>query len=195
MFRRPLTSFLTLLLYLFLPWAVQAQEVYRHPESHLVFPAKLGDFERGEVKTFDDPRMGISVGYRAPGLGWINVYLFTAGFQNIPDGVAGKPVRDAYAWADKDVRDMVERGTYLDFKQVLPMGSRVRMPASVEWHTAAYHYRPNVGKGEPVASWLLVRGIRGQIAKIRYTSPDSGRGRGLEDIDGFIKEFATVNQL
>jgi hypothetical protein len=190
MLRRLLLSALLLL-----PVLAGAQGLYEHPASKLKFPARFGPFERTTVHRYDEPKLGISVTYSAPGLGRADFYIFDYGLKAIPDGVRSEPVRAAFAAADRDVQSFSQQGQYLDLERTIAPGTVLRIgEGGLEWLAAAYRFRPAQGNAGPQNSWLLITGTRGHFVKLRYSRPAAGEGDARAEAATLIVGFAEANK-
>jgi hypothetical protein len=185
---------ISLLIFLFssLSWA---QNVYEHPPSHLLFPATLGNFQRMTVYPFEDPKLGVQVGYLAPGLGKADFYIFDYGFSDIAEGITSEQVRSAYGGADKDIHKFVESGLYRDFEQLVPLGSVLKqVNPALQWYVSAYKFTPNRENSEPLISWLLVTGYRHHFLKIRFSHTATQPREGRQAVDQLIEALMKANQ-
>ena len=85
-------------------------DTYLHSASNLQFPDQLGTARRLSVQHFEDPRLGIAVSYRIPGLGRADFYVYQSDVGPVPVGLNSEPMRRALADAHGDVLESVRRG-------------------------------------------------------------------------------------
>ncbi len=74
------------------------QETYLHAASRLQFPDQLGTAKRLSVQHFEDPRLGIAVSYRIPGLGRADFYVY----QSDPSHFFRRPTPTSYPTASRE---------------------------------------------------------------------------------------------
>jgi hypothetical protein len=180
---------------MFLPlFQAFAQEPYEHAESRYRFPVSIGEFTRGKVTQFPDKRLGVAVGYSAPGLGTVNLYLFDYGLSAIPDGPDSDVVRKAFLSSERDVRELLKRGDYSDLTVTSAPGATLEVhPRAPRFNLTTYEYQVNRGGAEPVVSWLLVTGARNHFFKVRYTCPASRSREGQGGLEGLLSAFFEAN--
>jgi hypothetical protein len=178
-----------------LPALAWGQGLYEHAESGFRFPAHLGAFERTSVHRFDEPKLGVQIGYVAPGLGRLDVYVFNYGFSEIPKGIKSDLVRTAYSSADRDVQSLAKSGQYLELERVIPLGGVMALSTDdTEFYVASYKLRPNRANADPLLSWLLVTGLRNQFVKIRYSHLASEEQKGRAELDRLVAAFLATNK-
>jgi hypothetical protein len=180
---------------LLLPALAWGQGLYEHSESGFRFPARLGAFDRTSVHRFDEPKLGVQIGYVARGLGKLDLYVFNYGFAEVSTGIKSDLVRSAYAGADRDVQSLAKSGQYLDLERILPLGAVMRIEGDgLGFHVASYKFRPNRANADTLLSWLLVTGLRNQFVKIRYSHLASEAQRGRAELDALIAAFLSANK-
>lgn len=186
---------LLLILFVLLPSIAWAQGHYEHPGTNLQFPAKLAQFERAQVRRYDDPKLGVQVSYVIPELGKADFYIFDFGLTAIPSGINSDVVRSMYVSADRDVQGFAESGLYLDFERLIALGTVMRTKGNnLEWYVATYKFRPNRENAEPLVSWLLVTGYRNQFVKIRFSHLASRAETGRSEVFALLLAFGDANK-
>ncbi len=172
-----------------------AQSGYEHPDTRLVFPPRLAAFEFASVHRYEDPRLGVQVGYVLPGLGKADFYVYGYAQRRVPAGVESELVHSAFRSADRDVLSLSESEKYLELKRLVPL-ERILRPADgkPEFYVAAYTYRPGREDAEPVVSWLLVTGFRNHFFKLRYTHVANRAEEGRVALGRLLDAFFETNR-
>lgn len=80
------------------------------PNSDIRLPTALGPLGWGKITNFeaDQPGLGSSIGYSSAAVKG-TVYLYTMGFETIPDGIDSVPVRSAFAGAMRGIEVQAAR--------------------------------------------------------------------------------------
>lgn len=182
------------LILLLLPALAWSQGLYEHPESKLQFPPRLGGLERVKIHRYDDPRLGVAVSYARGETIKADIFVFDYGKGPIADGLDSELVKAAYAGADRDIAAQVAAGRYTDFEQMVPLGAAMNIgPQKTPWYVAAYRFRMLPPGNDPLASWLLVRGFKGQFVKVRMTHSTVELKDGRNTASGFVEALMEAN--
>ncbi|MBL8449706.1 MAG: hypothetical protein JNM32_07265 [Dechloromonas sp.] len=191
--RAIVTAFVLLFFHAALP--VRADDVFEHPESRLRLPERLGNFERGRIHRYDDPRLGVQVTYRASGLGKLDVYLFDYGSRDIPDGIASEQVQAAFAKADQEIQSFGASGQYRELQRLTAPGISLRTPpGDPPWLLAAYRLRAGADPAPPLVSWLLLGASRAHFVKVRFTHAAEQTEIASSEISAFVRALADANR-
>lgn len=159
----------------------------RPPERKAVSWPQVEGFERGEVRSFDDPRLGYSVAYNsAAGLA-ATVFVYGGGFADIPEG-ASDITRAELLKASSDVIEAKRRGMWKSVEGGQPRQARLggRPNSLAAW---AASFRLGHAEGEALSD-IYVTGRRGEFVKVRCTYPaerqaecERDRARLLDALD------------
>jgi hypothetical protein len=151
-------------------------------------PKSLADCEASKVQGYDDPKLGSSLSYHQAGL-LLTVYAYDLGEKDIPDGIEGKVVKEAFELAMSDIKEAEKQGYYSDVAWRLPYRA-----SHGEGHRvlrARYHLtrQKGEGAGKRFISEIDVFGARGMIIKVRMTGDIENEASHRKTVDKFLPEL------
>ena len=121
-------------------------------------PMKL----EGEPHKYQDPRLGQSYQYYGGGLS-LTVYVFDAGFTDVPDGGDSIPTCQAFEAAKQDLAHAGYANVTLKSEQLARLDGAADFPLMRE---ALYEY---VREGHPTLSYVWITGAAKQFVKLRFS--------------------------
>jgi hypothetical protein len=131
--------------------------------SVLEMPDRIGPLAyTGKPGSWPDKRLGQSYAYTAPGI-QLDIYVYDAGVQNIPEGATSRPVCEQFEGAKLDIL----RGGYKDV--VLKREQLARMGASQDPPLAREAVFEAVMRDVPSISHVWITGAAGNFIKLRFT--------------------------
>lgn len=150
-------------------WTLPAAAQRLKPE----LPKEVAGLPFRRTQTFEDPRLGMGVLYRAeePGPPILSIYIYDLGLDEIPRDIHSDTVRGNFLQARGDIETVDAIDTFeLQSEGVATLGSE---GSTVEAHEAVYVVR--VGERR-MASYLYVLGTGHAFVKVRYSQALPGDG-------------------
>lgn len=147
----------------------QAAEEYRHPETGLVFPARVNTFEKVMVRVNPDPEVGVGVSYENESGSLADVYIY----------------RNAESF-DKHTEKTFRRILDTPKKSALIRSTEALDEPETDDGVFIARFRMVV-EGERLLSRLILFEKNGYYVKIRITSPETA-----EQDDESVPDFAEV---
>jgi hypothetical protein len=154
----------------------------------IVFPMKIGGFQKQGFKNFEDPGLGFSVEYRHERINSIcaNFYIYDKGLS----APCSADLEREYENVRKDIFNLYERERF----RVQTISELV-----VEFENASaiseyYHLTARITDEEKrinYMSYLLITVLRSKFVKIRFTSPESS-GVEAGAFESFISELISL---
>ena len=85
---------------------------YREPQTGIVFPVNLGPMEFSGAKKYDQPELGVSVGYHGDPLIKADIYIYDMGQKNLGTGLGSPAVTSHFREAKGDIFALEKMGRY-----------------------------------------------------------------------------------
>jgi hypothetical protein len=146
---------------------------YLEKQTGIAFPAAIGDLERGAVKDFPEPGLGVGVTYKAGSVLAVNLFVYDQGLKEIPSDPGSEAVRKQADKALEDIRTVAKQGLYPNLavtsRGVVPLTEDDKGPKA---QRVVLSFGP---EGGPCTSYIYVAAYRNRFVKLRYTYPDSAR--------------------
>lgn len=172
-----------------------AQESYVHPPSRLQFPQALGTAQRLSVQYYEDPRLGIAVSYRIPGLGRADFYVYQSDVGPVPVGLNSEPMRRALADAHGDVLEAVRRGAYSSAEPLFPSTNTYELPNRIpRIYFSAYRLSRPATINQPLVSWMFMTSMADHFVKIRISHSELQMPMGQQRVAETLSEFFAANR-
>ena len=178
-------SIIHFILFLYFAGALLVQPalsgIYRHTDTGIVFPDRIGELEREETVTDYEPvypGLGISVGYNRPGI-YVTIYIYTLGLKTVPPELDSPVLREHMRQAGDEIVTAGELGYYHDVRRV--------SSGQLDWDTqqdgisslhACYTFRRS---GRDRVSHLYLLALNDHFIKVRSTY-DSEQAEKMEKI-------------
>lgn len=151
-------------------WCLAMHAVAKDTPETIVkrLPQTLAGCERGEARSYGDPRLGWSTVYNSDGV-VITVYAYDQGHEHVADGIVDQAIRDSFTMARKDIQIAAAKGIYSD---VDDRSEGQETYEGMEMLYARYRLTFAQGKvaGARAASEIHIFGVDDQIIKIRVTA-------------------------
>jgi len=171
--------------------ALQAEDPkkeYREQDTGYLFPAKLGAWTRGPVKTYlPDP--GVSIPYDLKSGGAATIFVYNEEPKPIPEGIASDVIKRHFAQVQKEVISIRElRGELVTKKesQEVWLGEPEKSPKSFLTTFTITE------KGDrKLISHLYLFGRKGQFIKIRITYDQQDKDAATES-EALVKELGKL---
>jgi hypothetical protein len=151
-----------------------AADSWRHDGTGMVFPARLGGLLLQGTESYGQQELGASVRYEGPQFLKADVFLYTLGIQQIPDGIDSELVKKHFESVSQDVLNAVRRGWYSSLVEV--GHGTVQLGTSREGQRALYRCfeydqnpSPTTATLERRRSYVILTGYRNHFVKIRFT--------------------------
>lgn len=163
--------------------APESMEVYREMATGIEFPQQLAKFERGEVKAFEDPALGVGIGYSRETAN-VTLYIFDGGVKDIGRGIESPAVKMQFERAKRDIAEAQKRGLYEALEQTAEMEAAIG-DAERGFPVLVSSYRLTIDK-EAVISHIYLTGCRSRFVKVRITYPASDREKYAPQVADFL---------
>jgi hypothetical protein len=167
-------------------------EPFKEPATGIVFPAKLGKWNRGEDHTYR-PGLGVSIAYRSEEGVTATVFVYNLNLGNIPAGTASKAVKDQFKQAQGDIAGAAkQRGgsAALRTEDEISLGAGPQSPRALR---AVFTLTEM--DGNDLTAHVYLTGYKNQFLKIRATYPGKNEKASepaikqlLNDLGGLLKE-------
>jgi hypothetical protein len=146
-----------------------AAAVLRDPNSDFRLPPTLGPASRGTIADCeaDRPGLGTSINYASRAVS-ATIYLFTRGFETVPDGIDSAPVTAAFDEALAEIEAAARKGKYGNLSPFTKSKSAIGPDAGAL--PALCARLTLVADGVAKDSAVYVFGCRNRIVKLRLTS-------------------------
>jgi len=139
-------------------------------------PAQIKTFIAEDPLSYDDKRLGASIGYNDPGGIAMTVYLYDLGGGDVEDGVGSEMIKTSKEQAIEDIRQSESMGYYSgvkiisDNQTIFDLGEGKSL--KVLFISLSYILNnPLISNQQQVASDLYLVGLKGYICKIRVSRP------------------------
>jgi hypothetical protein len=161
-----------------------------HPESILrSLPASIKTYIAGERISYQDKRLGASIGYNSSSGISVTIYLYDLGATGIKDGIDSAIIIDSKNMAVADIREAESSGFYrnviiLSDKQKsleLKDGTKI---ALLHMSFTYLLNNPYTGDVSTVVSDLYLTALKGYVCKVRVSRP---AGLAKEDEGGITE--------
>lgn len=162
------------------------------PESMLIaLPAQIKTFTREAPVSYDDKRLGASIGYNSPTLTAITVYIYDQGIQNVEDGIDAEVIRQSKEMAMNDIKEVEKMGIYRNLKIIADDKTEFSLAGLGTLKTLSASYSCDMfdqysGTSYRVISYLYLVGLKGYICKIRVTGPPEADEAEIREVLGTI---------
>jgi hypothetical protein len=173
----------------------ESKEPYVESTTGFVFPEQIGKFHRVAETEFPDKRQGVVIRYE--GRGRAEAFVYDMGFAEIPTGVDSEPVKKAFAVSDAGMMRLLASKPASDGQKFLESAPVVEMEGrQAKLLVALYTWTLTGPDGQPgpMATWVLLTGVKNKIVKLIYTAPapepTSTQGELKELIVGFLEANA-----
>ena len=171
-----------------------AGDSYVEPATGLAFPEQIGRFHRVSVKELPDKRLGVRIGYDGPA--HAEVFVYDMGFKEISTGIDSEAVKKAFAESENGLARVLTRPPasegrkFADSTPTIENEGRVaRLKVSVyRWTLTGPE-----GKGAPMATYLLMTGVKNRILKLLFTAPAPDPMALQADLKELILGFMEAN--
>ncbi len=172
----------------------QSDEPYMEGATGFVFPARIAKFHRAAVKEFPDKRLGVSIRYEGPGNA--EVFVYDLGFPNIATGIASEAVKEAFANSEASIQRLLTSKRASDGKKFVESAPVVEMDGREAKLLAALYTWTLIGsdgRRDPMATCILVTGVKNKIVKLLYTAPAPEPGSTQRDLKELVLGFLEAN--
>jgi hypothetical protein len=151
----------------------------------IVFPLEAAGMRLINTHTWKDAKLGRCYSYRTNTMK-ADIYLYTAGRKNIPDGLTDA-VREEFKEALDRIKRCAQTGTYVRFEQQgefaeTPMGARSALIQMLAYEQDEV----------PRISRVLLTAHRDHFLQVRFTWNRHNDEAGREAFDAFVKMLATA---
>ncbi|HUL56180.1 MAG TPA: hypothetical protein VLT60_04235 [Usitatibacter sp.] len=175
-------------------FAQVAGDSYVEPSTGFSFPEQIGRFHRLSVKEYPDKRLGVKIGYEGPA--HAEVFVFDMGSKDIPTGIDSDAVRKAFADSENALGRVLTRPPASDgrkFADSTPTIENEGRVARLKVAVYKWTFTLSDGKGGPMATYLLMTGVKGKILKLLFTAPAPDPMALQADLKELILGFMEAN--
>jgi hypothetical protein len=173
----------------------QSDEPYVEKSTGFVFPAQIAKFHRVMIKEFPDKRLGVLIRYE--GRGRADAFVYDLGYGEISTGVDSEAVKDAFATSKMGMEQLFTRPPASNAKKVIDAAQDVGMEggehAKVLGAQYTWTFAGSDGRGGPMATWILVTGVKNKIVKLLYAASSPEPMSSQPDLKEFIYGFLEAN--
>jgi len=167
---------------------------YTHHPTGLTFQDSIAGLVKGEITHYKDPRLGVSVGYNAPGI-TSTVYIYNLGIRKIQT-VPPSPILDEhFKQVIEEIYTIEKQGGYENVRAISHRAT-LRYDANGKQRVllAIYSYLQNEGKrvlDKPIQrmSVIYLTGYRNHFVKVRFTYNEEIQFQGDEACRRFFDEI------
>jgi len=169
----------------------QSGEPYVETTTGFIFPAQIGKFHRVAVTELPDKQLGVAIRYE--GQGRAEVFIYDLGFAGIPTGIYSAAVKKAFAESEAAFERLLNSKPASNGKKFLESTPVVRTDSREAKLVVALYiwtFTASDGRGGPMATYILVTGVKNKILKLLYTAqapePMSTQAELQELVAGFL---------
>jgi hypothetical protein len=168
---------------------------------NLSFPEKLGGFYFITRDDYGDKELGYSISYRGENRITASIYVYDAGKYPIPEGTNNNIIKKHLNQVTGDLRSLKKQGIY---KEVVKTHLPELIKSSVERDFLYSAFRIEYSNKEKIdfpsnwTSYVLLRGYKGYIFKVRITYPDWPNKKKVEmdeDVRRFLNALREVMKI
>ena len=164
---------------------------FREPRTGMVFPAKLGPLEFSGSKKYDQPELGVSVGYHGGALIKADIFIYDLGQKNLGTGLGSPAVTAQFQQAKGDIFALEKRGNYQSVTVLSEQPTAFSTPGGkLAILAAGFKYSQTAGPGVaftgPRISHLLLTAYKGLFVKVRFTYPETDKAQGDQALSQFL---------
>ena len=141
--------------------------------EEISFP-DIENWQRGEIRTYDDPSLGYSVPYTSRDGSSVSVFVYNGGYGKIADGINDKPVKDEMASIRTRLLKLGEAGLYQGVKEVV--SDTVTLGGAngnIKALHSLFYFKL---QGVEVDSDIYIFGYKNNFIKIHSTRPSAKGG-------------------
>jgi hypothetical protein len=138
--------------------------------EEIVFP-DVANWQRGEIRVYDDPALGYSVPYTSKDGSSVSVFIYNGGNRKIADGINDKPVKDEMASMRTRLIKLGEAGLYQGVKEVV--SDTVTLGGangSIKALHSLFYFKL---QGMEIDSDIFLFGYKNNFVKIHSTRPSA----------------------
>ncbi len=172
----------------------QSDESYVESATGFVFPAQIAMFHRVAVTEFPDKRMGVVIRYE--GRGRAEAFVYDLGFADIPTGIDSEAAKKAFAQSEAGIERLLTSKPASDGKKFLESTPVVETECRQAKLLAALYtwtFTGSDGRGGPMATFILVTGVKNKIMKLLYTAPAPEPASTQRDLKELVIGFLEAN--
>jgi hypothetical protein len=147
-------------------------------------PPQIKSYNATDIVSYEDKRLGASLGYNSPAGIALNLYLYDLGVEDIKEGTDAEVISASKSMAVAEIMGFYSNVKIIsDTEKTWKLNGR----SEVKLLFLSLTYimtNPYTGGSSSVVSDLYVTGLRGLICKVRISRP---AGLGREDEDGITE--------
>ena len=170
---------------------------YLEPQTGIVFPVNLGPLEFSGAMKYDQPELGVSVGYQGELLIRADIYIYDMGQKNLGTGLGSSVVTAQFQQAKGDIFALEKRGNYQSVTVLSEQPTAFSTPGGkLATLAAGFKYSQTAGPGVaftgPRISHLFLTAYKGVFVKVRFTYPETDKARGDQALSQFLAALGKI---
>ncbi len=170
---------------------------YLEPQTGIVFPVNLGPLEFSGAKKYDQPELGVSVGYHGEPLIKAHIFIYDLGQKNLGAGLGSPGVTSHFQQAKGDIFAQEKRGNYQSVTVLSEQPTAFSTPGGkLATLAAGFKYSQTAGPGVdytgPRISHLFLTAYKGSFVKVRFTYPETDKAQGDQALSQFLAAFGKI---
>jgi len=172
----------------------QSDEPYVESATGFVFPGQIAKFHRVAVTEFPDKRLGVVIRYE--GRGRAEAFVYDLGFADIPTGIDSEAVKKAFAQSQAGIERLLTSKPASDGRKFVESSPVVETEGRQAKLLAALYtwtFSGSDGRGRPMATCILVTGVKNKIVKLLYTAPSPEPASTQRDLKELVVGFLEAN--
>ena len=188
-FKRFVLCIWVISLVFFLAPSLGAAETYRHPATGLVFPDTIAGMNKGKVTIFEQPELGVGIGYNLPGVS-MTIFIYNLGVKAIPADVSSPVFKAQFDQAVGDIYQAGKMGVIENITR-LPGNELVTMPGTSGRKALASSFTFRM-QGRDMSSMLYLTQYTNNWVKLRYSYEEGMKNKGEEIFQKFLAELSAI---
>ncbi len=164
---------------------------YLEPQTGIVFPVNLGPLEFSGANKYDQPELGVSVGYQGEPLIKADIYIYDMGQKNLGAGLGSPAVSSHFREAKGDIFALEKMGRYQAVSVISEQPTALNTPGGeLPTLAACFKYSQTAGPGVaftgPRISHLFLTAYKEVFVKVRFTYPETDKAQGDQALSQFL---------
>lgn len=160
-------------------------------EGAVIFPQKLGGFEKLRAVEYESEKLGVSVRYMK-GSTKADIYIYNMGRKSVPPGSRSEVMMKCFTQAVNDIFLAEKRGFYSGVEVLFRKEVLIKTAnGPLNFLCAGLDYKE---KDIPRISYLLMSGYENNFIKIRFTFHEKEKktGKGEKSLKKFLGAFGEL---
>lgn len=169
--------------------SVACAEPYNYSAAGLVFPDTIAGMKKGKVTAFENPDLGVGIGYNTPGAS-MTIFIYTLGLKSVPADVSSPVFRVQFDQALGDIFQAGKMGVIDNVKR-LPGSDVVTMPGKPGRRALSALFTFRI-KDREMNSKLYLTQCKNNWVKLRYSYDEGMKEKGEELFNTFLVELSAI---